>query len=290
MMYQLEIFLLELRVEWLDQLFFAISFMTSGIFYMSLIAVGFWLRPGGVTFPQLGVLVPLTLILNLILKNSFIILRPDEAFHLIEVNSMLGFPCEDVMLATVFWVMLALRLQKAYFSAFAAIMIFLVMMSRIYLGVSYLSSIFGGFTFGLMTILWWRLELIQNIYYKWVEEGQYSSYWGLVIMIITAYFISADDDLYSQDFTVAAGSLIGFGASLKNLSNWQYERGMFSINHINSVVMSYAMLALLSEAIPTVHHNETLQITSAILEYAFLVFLVFSIFPQLQKTIIRDNL
>lgn len=241
---------------------------------MSIIAIGFWLRPSGKTFVQFGVLIPFSILLNLILKNSFAVLRPDEDLHLIQVNSMLSFPSGTVMTAVIFWGMVALRWQKTYAIALSVSMIAIIFISRIYLGIHTIADVTGGLAFGLITLIWWRSDFMQNTYNKWLNK-QSSSYWWLLLTILCLYFLTAEDDIYSQDFVVATGALIGFGLSLKTISKWHFERGMFSVDHICSIAMSYLMLASLSVVIPTITINETTKIVSGILEYTLLMFMIY---------------
>ena len=88
--------LIELRSESLTEFFTLMPFMAGSVFYMSIIAIGFWLRPGGKTFAQLGALIPISILINLILKNSFAVLRPHEDLHLIDVNSIYICPLYSI--------------------------------------------------------------------------------------------------------------------------------------------------------------------------------------------------
>ncbi len=287
-MTEFEWLLIEMRSDGLTEFFTLMPFMASSVFYMSIIAIGFWLRPGGKTFVQLGAIIPFSILLNLILKNSFAILRPHEDLHLIPVDSMLGFPSGDIMIATIFWGIIALRWKKTYAKALSIFMVSIILVSRVYLGVHSLADVIGGLAFGLITLIWWRTDFMQNTYHKWLNK-QSSSYWGLLWIVLFLYFLTAEDDIYSQNFVVATGALIGFGFSLKTISRWHFEPGMFSANHISSVAMSYIMLATLSMAIPTIMLNSTTKIVSGILEYTLLMFMIYCIFPRLQRAIARKE-
>lgn len=287
-MTEFEWLLIEMRSDGLTEFFTLMPFMASSLFYMSIIAIGFWLRPGGKTFVQLGAIIPFSILLNLILKNSFAILRPHEDLHLISVDSMLGFPSGDIMIATIFWGIIALRWKKTYAKALSIFMVSIILVSRVYLGVHSLADVVGGLAFGLITLIWWRTDFMQNTYHKWLNK-QSSSYWGLLWIVLFLYFLTAEDDVYSQNFVVATGALIGFGFSLKTISRWHFEPGMFSANHISSVAMSYIMLATLSMAIPTIMLNSTTKIVSGILEYTLLMFMIYCIFPRLQRAIARKE-
>jgi hypothetical protein len=288
-MSEFEWLLIDIRSDTLTEFFTMIPFMGSITFYMSLITIGFWLRPGGKVSLQLGVLIPLSILINLILKNSFAVLRPNEDLHLIQVSSMLGFPSSDTMIATIFWGIIALRWQKIYVIILSISMITIIFTSRIYLGVHSIADVVGGVAFGLITLVWWRSDFMQNIIYnKWLNK-QISSYFGLILIVSCLYFLTVEDEIYSEEFSISIGALIGFGLSLKTIYKWKLEPGMFSSAHISSIAMSYIMLAILSIAIPTITMDATTKTISNILEHALLVFMIFCIFPRLQRAIARKE-
>ena len=51
-----------IRSDFLTEFFLIFPFFASSFFYITFIALGYWLRPGGKTFNQLGFLVPFTTI------------------------------------------------------------------------------------------------------------------------------------------------------------------------------------------------------------------------------------
>ncbi|MDP4709426.1 MAG: phosphatase PAP2 family protein [Rickettsiaceae bacterium] len=278
--------ILHLRSEHLTEFFILLPFLASGIFYISTIAIGYWLRPGGWTFVQLGFLVPFATIINLILKHSFAIIRPHEDLHLVHVESILGFPSGDVQVAIVFWGICYLRWTNKYFRTFSIIIIALIMSSRMYLGVHSLPDVIAGLCFGLITLLWWKLNITQAMVRSWFN-GKISSYWGLLIAIFTLYFLTVEEDITSSLFIVSSGALIGYGLSLKNIAKWTYEPGMFSAYHITSIGLSYIMLLIIATVIPTINLNTTTKVVSGVLESGLLIFMIFSVFPYIQKTIAR---
>jgi membrane-associated phospholipid phosphatase len=287
-MSEFEWLLIELRSEGLTEFFTLIPIMASSLFYMSIIAIGFWLRPGGTTFAQLGVLMPISILLNLILKNSFAILRPEEDLHLIPVDSMLSFPSGNIMIAVIFWGVIAMRWNKPYARFLSIFMINVILISRIYLGVSNLADAIGGLAFGLLAMVFWRGDLMQNTYNKWLNKGSLS-YWGMLWLLFCCYFLTVEDDIYSENFVVATGALVGFGLSLKTISKWRFEPGMFSTGHLSSIALSFIMLATLSKVIPTINTDTSTKIISGILEYTLLMFMIFCIFPRLQRAIARKE-
>ena len=278
--------ILHLRYQPLTEFFILLPFLASEIFYVSTIAIGYWLKPGDWTFAHLGFLVPFATIINLILKNNFAILRPHEDLHLVHVESMLGFPSGDVQVAVVFWGMCYLRWNNMYFRLLAIIVVALIMSSRVYLGVHSIPDVIAGLCFGLVILLLWKLNIIQSIVRSWFN-GKTFSYWGFIIATFIIYFITTEEAGYSSMLIVSIGVLIGYGLSLRSISKWHYIPGMFSVYHIGSVVLSYVMLAILGAVIPIINFNDTTKMVSGILKFCLLIFMVFSAFPYLQKTVAR---
>ena len=278
--------ILHLRYQHLTEFFILLPFLASEVFYVSTIAIGYWLKPGDWTFAHIGFLVPFATIINLILKNNFAILRPQEDLHLVPVESMLGFPSGDVQVAVIFWGICYLRWNNMYLRWLAIIVVALIMSSRVYLGVHSVADVIAGLCFGLIILLWWKLNITQSVVRSWFN-GKVLSYWGLVIATFVIYFITTDEDSYSSMLVASVGILIGYGLSLRSISKWHYVPGMFSVYHIGSVILSYAMLAILGAAIPTINFNDTTKIVSGILKSGLLIFMIFSTFPYLQKAIAR---
>jgi undecaprenyl-diphosphatase len=102
-------------------------------------------------------------LLNELLKAIFDRPRPDLAFRLTEVNSP-SFPSGHAMDSAIIYLTLAAMLGrmvrpmalKVYFLGLAALLTFLVGVSRVYLGVHYPSDVLAGWTAGLAwAVLCW---------------------------------------------------------------------------------------------------------------------------------------
>ena len=152
-----------------------------------------------------------------------------------------------------------------YLRWLAIIVVALIISSRVYLGVHSVADVIAGLCFGLIILLWWKLNITQSVVRSWFN-GKVLSYWGLVITTFVIYFITTDEDSYSSMLVASVGILIGYGLSLRSISKWHYVPGMFSVYHIGSVILSYAMLAILVAAIPTINFNDTTKIVSGILK------------------------
>ena len=86
----------------LNFLFKIFPFFASETFYIGVIALGYWLATNASVFWKLGFLIPFSTVVNGILKNIFLLERPEASLHLVHViDRSLGFPSGDVHVATV---------------------------------------------------------------------------------------------------------------------------------------------------------------------------------------------
>jgi undecaprenyl-diphosphatase len=114
----------------------------------------------------LGLLLVATvggILLNNVLKGAFARPRPPASFHLTEVRSM-SFPSGHAMESAIIYLTLAAllarlvrtRVLQLYCVAVAALLTFVVGLSRVYLGVHYPTDVLAGWTAGLgWSLLCW---------------------------------------------------------------------------------------------------------------------------------------
>jgi len=143
--------ILAYRTDFLTEFFLLFPHLVSASFFIFVIAIGYW----GFNrdfYRDLGVMICLSTLVNVFLKMFFKIPRPD-ILALINVSDPLGFPSGDVMVATVFWLMLAFNYHRFWLWGLSIIMIILVMCSRMYLGVHSYYDVSAGA--GLGMILTW---------------------------------------------------------------------------------------------------------------------------------------
>jgi hypothetical protein len=87
--------------------------------------------------------------LNYGLKMSFNVDRPPSEYRIIQKDDLsYGFPSGHMQNAVTFWGWVGFRSQRAGRHVLFLTLIFLIGLSRIYLGVHYLGDVLGGLLFG----------------------------------------------------------------------------------------------------------------------------------------------
>lgn len=270
----------EIRTDFLTNFFFIFPFFTSSYFYVSCIAIGYWLRPGGKTFNYLGFLVPFATVIAIILKNSFQILRPPVDLQLVMVENSYGFPSADVLVAVVFWGMLLHRSKHFWTKLIPIFFILGIALSRIYLGVHSVTDSVAGFCLGALLLVFWYREDVQAEVNGWFSYDT-KSFWGIYLLCFVTYLISYDNDLYIEEVAVSLGALLGYGLSIVSMRKWEEFSESYSIAHFRAVILCYAMLLMAMYTLPLIETNELSMFISTILEYSILAVLIFAVFPKI---------
>jgi membrane-associated phospholipid phosphatase len=129
-----------------------------GVVVVAVLLLGGWLafRRDGYWLIRLLLTVPLGMLLNVLMKYSFQRVRPSFDNPLLVVSSY-SFPSGHVAGATLFYgviaAMLVTRLQdwraRVLVMSAAVLMVLLVALTRMYLGVHYLSDVMAAFAEGI---------------------------------------------------------------------------------------------------------------------------------------------
>ncbi len=150
----------------LDVVFGAITMLGAEGFFIVIVALLFWTVSKRLAI-RIGVLLILSSFVNSGLKDLFQMPRPSpEDVRVIfpETGGGYGFPSGHAQASAVFWGYLAHTIRQRWFTIAAVVLIFLIGLSRIYLGVHFPGDVAGGFCFGgiiLAAYIWiiGRLEL-----------------------------------------------------------------------------------------------------------------------------------
>ena len=157
--------ILEMGIEnilWMQQFqtpltytFWKIFTNFGGTYYLWMVPALLWCVDYRVGL-RVVLMLTLTLVLNAVLKEAFAAPRPFEVDSRILSPGEQGYglPSGHAQLAVVFWGLLAGWVRHRWFSLFAAVMMLLMVLSRVVLGVHFPTDVLAGWALGLLS-LWW---------------------------------------------------------------------------------------------------------------------------------------
>lgn len=281
--------LLELKSDFLTTFFKLFPYLVSDYFFITVIAVGFWLNPGSRLFKSLGFLIPFSALLNCTLKDLIRIPRPDPSTHLLTVSESFGFPSGDVQVGAVFWFMIMLALPSGRLQKACLVPIVGIAVSRYYLGVHSMADVVGGLIIALATIYVWYSWLEKKIFIKWQkatsDEIHVEKAWYLLITMSALYGMVSQGVIWSHIVSISIGALIGFCCFLQYVQSMGKKQ--FMPMSILFAFCSLVFLVLLIKIIPVIKTSAVVLHTSLILKYGILFFLIFVILPAFYSKLSR---
>jgi membrane-associated phospholipid phosphatase len=146
--------------SFLDAFFKAITWLGNREAYLVVLTLIYWCvnRSWGA---RLLVLTMLSSWINEALKSLFDLPRPDPTrVRQLVSEASFGFPSNHAQTgAVIVWGYLAAKVRRTWFSVLAVIMIFLIGVSRVYLGIHFPQDVIGGWILGIVILLvWLRFE------------------------------------------------------------------------------------------------------------------------------------
>lgn len=136
----------------LDVVFKSITFLGNENFYLLAIPLTYWCvdKKFGV---KLGIVFLLCAYLNDFLKHIFETARPTaDVVRTVIKETNFAFPSGHSQGAVVFWGVIAWELKKAWSTTLAVLLMFLIGISRLYLGVHWPIDVLGGWLFGAIIL------------------------------------------------------------------------------------------------------------------------------------------
>ena len=266
-----------IRSETLTSFFKIFPHFASDYFYIIVLAVGYWALKNKKLFIDLGFLVPLSTLINIILKNTFMLPRPPQSLHLVPYHIDYGFPSGDVQVGLVFWGMIFLNTRLFAVKSAACFIVTGISFSRIYLGVHSIYDVIGGLTIGGAILIIYNSAYFQAMRDRWIK-GTTTSYWCLISIISLVYISTILDKPFANFGLAAVGTLIGLGISFMYL-----RRSDIKIANIFQVAYSLIALFLFYKFFPIYKTNEFAFYISAIVKYAMLVLIIYVLLPLLHK-------
>jgi len=141
------IFFHDIGTPFLDILFKVLTNLGSEPVYIFIASLIFWCYDRRMGIRALYVIM-FSAYVALLAKPLFGMPRPPEYLHKITENDF-GFPSGHALVSSGFWGYMGFRIKSSRIIIAGAIAVFLVSLSRIYLGVHYPGDIVGGVVFGL---------------------------------------------------------------------------------------------------------------------------------------------
>lgn len=144
----------------LDTFFLALTWLGNREGFLVILTLVYWCinRSWGA---RLLVLTMLSSWFNEALKSLFDLPRPDPArVRQLVSETSFGFPSNHAQTgAVIIWGYLAAKVRRTWFSILAILIIFLIGLSRIYLGIHFPQDVLGGWILGIVILLvWLRFE------------------------------------------------------------------------------------------------------------------------------------
>jgi hypothetical protein len=141
------IFFRDIGTPFLDIIFKVLTVIGSQPVYLFISLLIFWCYER-----KMGIRVIYVILFSgyiaLLAKTLFGMPRPPDYLHKVTENEF-GFPSGHALVSSGFWGYMGLRIRNSRMIIPGAIAVFLVSLSRIYLGVHYPGDIVGGVVFGL---------------------------------------------------------------------------------------------------------------------------------------------
>jgi len=164
-----------------------ISFFGVEDFYIILMPILYWCVDASVGL-RLGIMLLLGQMTNSVIKMSLRLPRPywiDPRVQAFSSETSFGAPSGHAQSAAAIWGMLAASLRKGWVTALCAALIFLIGISRIYLGMHFASDVVLGWLLGgLLVILYLWLEKPLSTWIKHLSLGRQILLAGLTSMLM----------------------------------------------------------------------------------------------------------
>ena len=191
------------QTEWLDQIFIAATMLGEEFFIIALLSFSYWCVDKQ-NSRYLVLILGLSVVTNGALKELFNHARPigEEGVRSIYTDTASGhsFPSGHTQTATAFFAGAMTLFKNRLFRVVAVILIFLVAISRIYLGVHWPIDVVGGILFGVASVILGRKI------YRYCEK--YRVFWPYFIILFLA--IGSLFIFESSNYLKAVGVLGGF--------------------------------------------------------------------------------
>ncbi|PWB54839.1 MAG: hypothetical protein C3F06_03445 [Candidatus Methanoperedenaceae archaeon] len=250
----INIFFRNIGTPLLDTLFKALTDAGSEPAYILLASVIFWCLNKKTGIRAMYVIL-FSAYLAILAKNLFGMPRPPAYLHKVNENGF-GFPSGHAQVSSGFYGYLGVRNKRTQIITVGTIAIFLISLSRIYLGVHYTGDVVGGIIFGLMiAFISYKSEIgILNVINR---QGRTTKYLiALCLPIILVLIASLQRNLFKEqiEMGLVMGS-VGFGYLLEEekisfsdvkSKKYAFVRAFIGILFLGLIYLISGMLSLIN--------------------------------------------
>jgi membrane-associated phospholipid phosphatase len=199
----------------LNYLFIFFTLLGEDIFYIVLIATIYWCfhKKGGVI---VAYLMLFGFYINYFFKMLFNMDRPPDAYRIINKGDIShGFPSGHAQSSTTFWTYAALKTRRKILYIVAPLMIFMISLSRIYLGVHYPGDVIGGFIIGLVfTLAFYFAYPHATKSLQKISPGVRQLIVPVLALVLFGVSLLIFPDTTRDDPATVCGALFGFSVGL----------------------------------------------------------------------------
>ncbi len=256
----------------LDVFFESITMFGEELLLVPILAFIYWTLDKDLG-EYLGFSIFLSFLSNNVLKDTFKFNRPigEEGIRSLRIHSATGysFPSGHSQGAATFWWALYLKMNKKIYSLFFALIIFLVGISRLYLGLHYPKDVIAGITIGII-ISYTSFHMFNK------TSDRFMLYFIILLIFIPVLSFSA-----SHDFIKSLGAYTGFLFGIfveKKFINFSIN-GCFLIKTIRLLIGIFAIF-ILKEGLKLIFPN---MMFFEFLRYSLITFFAFAFYPFIFK-------
>lgn len=247
-----------------SELFFkVVTIMGSDYFYITLIAIDYWIINKRASILTTYVLI-ISVVSNYWLKIIIRHPRPPVTNWLPEVDAVnYSLPSGHSQSSAVFWGWLGVKIKTWWMGFLSASLIVLVGLSRIYIGVHWLGDVVIGWAVGLLLLfLLLRLEVPARSFlmkYKPILLYFGLIVFGLISMIITEFFSPVRIVGLEDNFGANGGLIIGLGIGLALENKYvnfepsykHVEKWRVAVRVIIGLILVFTIMIVLSPILPS---------------------------------------
>jgi len=173
----------------LDILFKILTTLGSEPVYLLIASIIFWCYDRRMGIRAMYVII-FSAYVAVLAKTLFGMPRPPEYLHKVTENDF-GFPSGHALVSSGFWGYMGLRIRNSRIIIAGVIAVFLVSLSRLYLGVHYPGDVAGGIIFGLtVAFVFYKGEtIITSLFEKQDRTIKYliALFLPTILVLITSF-------------------------------------------------------------------------------------------------------